>query len=521
MERNKFKNRLLLLTFILTLSVGYAQFTNVLISDINSPVEPAIAINPNNTNIMFAATNSNNIYASTNSGLTWSEDTLSSSLGVFGDASLLIDNDGYFYYFHLSNPSNGSWLDRIVCQKSTDNGVTFDDGTYFGLNGAKDQDKEWVIMDRDNETIYATWTEFDKYGDPDPVFKSRILFTKSTDLGATWSSPIKINKIDGDCIDSDETTEGAVPAVGPNGEIYTAWSGPAGIRFNRSLDFGTTWLVDPILVDTQPTGWDYGISGIYRANGLPITLCDLSDGPYIGTIYVNWSDQRNGEDDTDVWLKKSTDGGNTWSDLKRVNNDSAGNQQFFTWMAIDQITGYLYCVFYDRRNHTNDMTDVYLARSTDGGESFTNIKISETPFLPTENVFFGDYTNIAAHNGIIRPIWTSLHNGDLKVWTALIDDATLSVSDEFDISFDLHQNFPNPAKDETYVAFKLKNTSKMSLVIYDTKGNLIASVLKNQTLNLGKHIIKIPLKKYNLQNGLYYYILQSETSRQIKKMIIK
>lgn len=62
----------------------------------------------------------------------------------------------------------------------------------------------------------------------------------------------------------------------------------------------------------MPGGWDYVIPGLQRCNGLPVTACDLSNGPNRGTIYANWSDQRNGTNDTDVWLSKSEDGGNNW-----------------------------------------------------------------------------------------------------------------------------------------------------------------------------------------------------------------
>lgn len=48
----------------------------------------------------------------------------------------------------------------------------------------------------------------------------------------------------GDCIDSDNTDEGAVPAVGPNGEVYLSWSGPQGIMFDKSTDGGVTWGKD-------------------------------------------------------------------------------------------------------------------------------------------------------------------------------------------------------------------------------------------------------------------------------------
>ncbi|MEM9024361.1 MAG: sialidase family protein, partial [Bacteroidota bacterium] len=144
-----------------------------------------------------------------------------------------------------------------------------------------------------------------------------------------------------------------------------------------------------------------------------------------GTIYINWADQRNGVDNTDIWVTRSTDGGDTWSEPTRVNDDAGKAHQFFSWMAVDQTTGYLYVVFYDRRNHAEHETDVYLAYSTDGGASFTNVKISESPFVPDKSVFFGDYNNISVHGGVIRPIWTRYAGRKLSIWTALINEKTL------------------------------------------------------------------------------------------------
>ena len=493
-----------------------------MISAANNPNEPAIVIDPNNTNIMFAASNTYNYYVSSDAGVTWSENVLSSSLGVWGDPSLLIDNSGDFYFFHLSNPTSGDWLDRIVCQKSTDNGVTFNNGTYFGLNGAKDQDKEWVIMDRNNGNIYVTWSEFDNISSPSPTDKTRILFSKSTDNAQTWSNPVKINEIDGDCYDSDGTVEGAVPTIGPNGEIYVSWAGPAGLVFNKSTDFGATWLNSNILVDTMPGGWDYNIPGLIYCNGFPVTVCDISGGVNNGTIYINWTDQRNGTNDTDVWLKKSIDGGNTWSAAVRVNDDVAGKHQFLTWMDIDQTNGNIYIVFNDRRNHNDNSTDIYLARSTDGGLTFQNILVSETPFIPTTAAFFGDYTNIAAHNGIIRPIWNRVHNGSASIWTALVNDSDIvAVDDYFNYNFELSQNYPNPAKDETYVSFKLRKQEKVSLTIYNILGEEQVVVLKNKQFHYGKHVVKIPLSDNKLSQGIYFYKLKIGDKIVSKKMIVE
>jgi len=317
----------------------------------------------------------------------------------------------------------------------------------MGLNGTKAQDKQWPVIDRTNNNIYVTWSQFDDYGSADPNDLSMIRFSKSTDEGETWSNAIKINEVDGDCIDSGNTVEGAVPAVGPNGEIYVAWAGPVGLVFDRSFDQGETWLEEDIFVSDIPGGWDFDVLGISRCNGLPITVCDLSESPNHGTVYINWSDQRNGTDDTDIWLVKSTDGGNTWSERKRINDDPPGKQQFFTWMTIDQVTGYLWFIYYDRRDYSDNNTDVYMAVSRDGGESFHNFKISESPFVPTSNVFFGDYNNVNAHNNVIRPIWTRLHQGQLSVWSAIIDPNVYPPS--FDLRNYHGQNYVTSVKAET------------------------------------------------------------------------
>ena len=508
----------LLLLSVLAVSSITAQ--NVRISNSNSPNEPSIKMNPLNPNILVAGANLNNVYNSSDGGLTWNKQTMTSTYGVWGDPSFDVDTDGNFYYFHLSNPASGNWIDRIVCQKSTDNGTNWSSGTFMGLNGAKAQDKQWSVVDRTNNNIYVTWTQFDTYGSNNPNCKTIIRFSKSTDRGQTWSTPKKINIIDGNCIDSGDTVEGAVPAVGPNGEIYVAWAGPNGLVFNKSLDQGESWLANEIAIDPMPGGWDFGIPGISRANGMPITKCDLSGGPNHGTIYVNWSDQRNGTNDTDVFMSKSTDAGNTWSSPNRVNDDPPGKHQFFTWMDIDQTNGNLFFVFYDRRDYTNNQTDVYLAYSIDGGNTITNKRISESPFTPNSGVFFGDYTNIVAHDNIIRPIWTRLDTNQLSIWTDVTPSPILfagngAVQHENDI-----MQYPNPASNISYVSFKLHEESQVSIDLFDVQGKKVYTVMNNETKGYGKYIIPINLSELNLANGSYFCKLTMNGISKTLKMIV-
>ena len=482
-----------------------------MISDQNKPNETSIAMDLNNPEHMLIGANINNYYTSNDGGLSWEMHTQKSSLGVWGDPVMVIDTAGNYYHFHLSRPEkNGHWIDRIVCQKSQDRGETFNDGTYMGLNGQKEQDKHWVAVDRNNNNLYVTWTQFDEYGSEDPDMYSNILFSKSTDEGATWSEAKQVNSVSGDCIDDDNTVEGAVPAVGPGGEIYVAWAGPNGLVFNKSLDQGENWLENEIRIDSMPHGWSLDIPGIYRSNGMPITVCDLSGGEQNGTIYVAWADQRNGFDNADIWLSKSADQGDTWSSPLRVNQDTTESQQFFPWMAIDQNNGNLYFVYHDRRNYSNsDSTDVYLTYSTDGGSSFQDVQISERPFLPSANEFFGDYNNIVAHNNIVRPVWTRMDNKKLSVWTSIVDADYLINENSRDLSVRY-----DPELQTIYCNLGIK-----------TKANIALSSFNGEILNTWfdrklKGTRNALLCKTPLDRGIYFLIIQKGGKAYKRQFIV-
>jgi len=284
------KNLILLIFLSSTL---FAQFKNV---RVNNPQttdanEVTIAIDPNNPSNLAAGSNLDYFYRSFDGGETWSQASMTSNLGVWGDPCVVYDVNSNLYFGHLSNPSTGYWIDRIVVQKRVKDSNQWSSGVGIGFKNPRNQDKEWLAVDHTNSqfrnNIYVTWTEFDQYGSTSNKCKTRILFSKSIDEGENWSGPILVSDDEGNCIDSDETVEGAVPTVGPNGEIYTSWAGPKGILFDRSLDGGKTFGTD-ILVNDMPTGWDMAVSGINRANGMPITACDISKSAYRGNIYICW-----------------------------------------------------------------------------------------------------------------------------------------------------------------------------------------------------------------------------------------
>lgn len=508
---------------IALLAVNFNIAQNVkIIGGTKKACEPSIEFNQNNLDIVVAGTLTSGFHYSEDGGKTWKGGNLTSPFGVWGDPVIEVDNKGHFYYSHLSNPKQqgGSWIDRIVIQKSKDGGKTWSKGVGVGKDGTKAQDKQWTVIDRKNNIIYMTWTQFDKYNSEAPTDVSIIRFTKSLDGGETWSEPVKINKVDGSCLDDDRTVEGAVPAVGPNGEVYVTWAGPNGIVFNKSTDQGETWLKEEIKVNPMPSGWVYAIPGLKRCNGLPFTKCDLSNGPNRGTIYVNWTDQRNGPDDTDVWLTKSTDGGNTWEKEVKVNDDRGGKHQFLTSMDIDQTTGHLYFIFYDRRNHSDSQTDVYMAISKDGGKTFENIKISESPFKPSTDTFFGDYTDITAHKGVVRPIWTRLDRS-LSVWTDITPDLSVKKFNTDLAKNDIKQ-YPNPSTDFSFISYKIKQDAKeVSLELFDVNGKKVHTILNKEDKPYGKYIESISVKELGLPTGTYFCKLTiGENSKTLRTIVV-
>jgi hypothetical protein len=177
-------------------------------------------------------------------------------------------------------------------------------------------------------------------------------------------------------------------------------------------------------------------------------------------------------------------------------------------MTIDQANGNLYFVFYDRRRYTDNQTDVYMALSTDGGTSFNNFRISESPFNPNELDFIGDYIGVTAFNNIVRPIWTRVDNDQLSIWTAIVNNVVGVDEDTPKITpseFALYQNYPNPFNPTTKIKFVIAKSTFVSLKVYDVLGKEDVTLV-NEERPAGSYEVEMNAK--GLPSGIYFYRLQ-------------
>jgi len=356
-------------------STVQAQIKNIKVADApdgTAGVDAVIAVGGHKIPSIVVATAPDNIYYTQDDCKTWTTSKLTSPAGILGQPVLIADDKGNVYAFHLSgSPTDGltgeKSLDQILCHISGDGGKTWTEGGSVGLNAPKDQFRPGVTLDSKNNLMVA-WTEFDKYKGDDTNCQSRILYSTSSN-GKKWDKPYELSQTPGNCQGGNASAEGAIPAITHDGKTFVTWANQNKIFMDRSLTGGSLWLTNDIGVSEQHAGWNLQIPGVGNCTGLPILQADHSKGKLRGSLYLVWTDQRNGTDDTDIWFMRSLNYGDNWTSPIRIAQDSKGHQ-FNPAFTIDQATGNLYVMYFDRHQYTDTQTDVYLAYSTNGGSNF-------------------------------------------------------------------------------------------------------------------------------------------------------
>ncbi|HEY6308580.1 MAG TPA: sialidase family protein [Candidatus Angelobacter sp.] len=375
--------------------------------------EPSIAVNVANPQQLVVAWQVNaSIAYSSDGGGTWTiaAGTAPTDYRVSGDVSVTFDSAGHALLCYIAFDklgtsqywARGATRNGIFVRRSLDGGKTWEANavpviSHDSTPGIPFEDKPYIVADTTSAqrgNLYIGWTQF-------TLSASDLLFSRSTDGGQTWSQPIKLNRVPGLPRDDNGALEGFDGVVAPDGTLYTIWDDRAGIMMAVSRDAGQSFSHDRRIIPAGP-GY-FGIAGVSRSNGFPQIGIDPRDAKKGGKLYVAWSDYTNG--DVDVFVSSSTDRGRSWSPPARVNNDPIhnGNDQFFQWMAVDPQTGAVNLVFYDRRGNNQDTT-VTLARSTDGGKTFTNYAW-DTEAFDADGDFLGDYLAITAYGDKVFGAW--------------------------------------------------------------------------------------------------------------------
>lgn len=295
----------------------------------------------------------------------------------------------------------------MLASRSFDHGRSWTQPATLIRDGAAAfNDKNAITADPfDADYVYAVWDRLIAATDRGPT-----CFARSTNGGASWE-PARAIYDPG----TRNQTIGNIVAVLPGGVLVNVFNridnplgGPQRARVTviRSTDRGATWSAPIDVAELLAVGTRDPVSGLAVRDGSIVPTIAAGPG---GELYVAWQDARFSAGVRDgIALSRSNDGGLSWSTPVRVNG--APGVPAFTpslHVAADGTVGVSY---YDLRSDTATAplsTDAWLARSRDGGATWTDLRIGDTFDLTTapfaNGLFVGDYTGLADIDGRFVP----------------------------------------------------------------------------------------------------------------------
>jgi hypothetical protein len=503
-----------------------------------SPVtqtEVLVEQHPLNPNLLFATANtitfapffvSEGVYVSQDGGLTWNgSDTCNGAPISFhgGDPGIAINKSGRFILTRLgTDPFAG-----LYAHYSDDNGANWSSQLTITSD---DIERASVATDASPVSPFfgRTYAAYVKLATPFAVY---VVYT---DDGINWSIPQRVNNPPQNCT-------GADVEVGRDGTVYVTWAGVThtspfqeiltGIA--TSADGGQTWSVIENAFEMRGINGQLTQKNNIRVNGLPNLGVDKTGGVRDGWIYVVTTerDLAPAGSDPDIVLRHSTDGGITWSGGIRVNQDALNNGkiQYFPALHVDDQGG-VNILFYDDRNTTSDSTGVWLARSIDGGNSWTEVLVSDHNFKPVPigglgQGYQGDNIDIISMGNRLYPMWMDNVTGVYQIWSARIELAALTIpltGGQIPDAHRLYQNYPNPFNPTTTISFAIFEDSDVQLQVFDISGQLVQTLV-NSRLSMGFYETKWDGHNQSGQpvgSGIYLYRLSAGNVTQVRQMLL-
>jgi len=361
--------------------------------------ECSISVDPTNLSKMTIAWRQfNNVISNfrqagwaytTDGGTTWTFPGVLEN-NVFRSDPVTNSNEiGQFFYLSLQSDVNQSFFCDDLW-RSTNGGQSWT--LLSGERGAGGGDKQWFTIDKTNGPGHGF-----QYQSDDGINCSGggVQFQRSTNGGVTWQAPIVVpNGTDLGTLDVDT-----------NGNLFIGGEGFSNFSCVRSSNAQIGSQTPTFDRVTQVNmGGSLGSGGINPAglDGQCFLAIDRSGTATNNNIYMLASVVPPGRSTTDVMFVRSTDGGQTFSAPRRINDDPV-NPNKWHWFGTLSVApnGRIDSVWYDTRNAANNTdSQLFYSWSTDGGLTWAaNVAISNTfnPFegYPNQSKI-GDYITIVS-----------------------------------------------------------------------------------------------------------------------------
>lgn len=271
-----------------------------------------------------------------------------------------IASSGSTAYMTWTSETSDGVISKIMFAKTSDGGITFDSrktlsddsGAHFALFSD-------IAVSGDN--VYVVWTDVTNS-------ESDILFIKSTDGGDSFTQPIKLN--DGN------PPDGSRPRIAVSGSnVYVVWVDRAccpnvsdldsDIYVAVSTNDGATFS-SPINVYNNPETGSFVPS--IAASG--------------ANVYIAWRDDADfNPGNSKIFYVKSSNAGSSFSSPVTLANPMSSNPDI-------KVSGNNVYVVYSQRTFdgTTDVRNVFLVKSSDGGNNFGSPILLRTSSDPQGNI---------------------------------------------------------------------------------------------------------------------------------------
>jgi hypothetical protein len=391
--------------------------------------EPSICVDPTNGNKVsigwrqFDTVSSNFREAgfaySTNGGTNWISPGVLQFNIFRSDPVLNSDNAGGFFYLSLLQTFFDDLWRSLTGGQSWTNIAPADGG-----------DKQWFTIDNTNSSGHGFQYQF--WSTDGNNYDGRQ-FTRSTDGGLTWINPINIPNFPAwGTLDVDSNGNLFIGGVNLNtGGIWcvrstNAKNGAVVPTFDqiRAVNLGGN------IVFSEPINPEGLVGQVYLA-------VDRSGTNTNNNVYMLASVQPAGTiNGSDVMFARSTDGGNTFSIPRRINDDPVNHAKWH-WFGTLSVApnGRIDVVWYDTRNGANNTdSQLFYSDSVDGGTNWSaNVAVSNSfnPFLGYPNQDkIGDYITVVSDNGSAHVAYAATFNGEEDIYYVRIPPTSPSLLPE-------------------------------------------------------------------------------------------
>lgn len=378
-------------------------------------------------------------------------------------------------------------------------------------------------------------------GDTFYLSELRLMVMTTHDFGKTWTGPREVSWAElgiPETITKDDSIYVPANPNDPNDTTMVIYEGPAYVAIPNNHS------VDAIVTNDNK---------IYVA-------FDITWGPWATeeSYYRDWHE-------CGLHVAKSSDEGENFEDHHvAINNgffvgdssiEGLDDNLFFDSeadLSLDE-QGNIYATWLDRPHKNIEpaeksrygdpnegsilKADIFVSRSTDGGETWTEkMNVTQTQHVDeyelkavrhaasknNGTVYFA-YCEVNPNQPVGQNDQDAYTYRTNRIWVGeatdfgpdAIDNPALNLTAN---GFALMQNYPNPFNPSTTINFHITKASKALLQIFDVNGRLVQTLFNAPVQT--NHEYQVKFDGSNLASGIYFYRLRANDRIQTRKMVL-